>query len=190
MGKSKTRECNRCRTQVVVAAFNNSTIAHQCPHGRGCGIVYPRCPECDAGAPAQSKAGQMALSFDAKKETAQELHVDYEPDEFELPVRPASPNSAPYVVGSETSKRAAESVEAGLNQMQEQVLAAIRSDASGRTCDEVERVLALRHQTASARIRELACKSKIVDSGRRRVTRSGRAAVVWVLKPCGSEERL
>lgn len=189
MGKSKTRECNRCRTQVVVAAFNNSTIAHQCPHGRGCGIVYPRCPECDAGAPAQPKASQIALSFDAKP-PAQELHVDYEPDEFDIPVTPSMQKSAPYVVGSDTSRRAAESIEDGLNQMQEQVLSAIRSDASGRTCDEVEHVLALRHQTVSARIRELACKSKIVDSGRRRVTRSGRAAVVWVSKPSGSEGRV
>lgn len=47
------------------------------------------------------------------------------------------------------------------------------------TCDEVEIVTGLKHQTASARIRELALKGLIKDSGKRRLTRSGRKAVVY-----------
>ena len=49
----------------------------------------------------------------------------------------------------------------------------------GAVCDELEAALDMRHQTASARIRELAQRGLIVDSLRRRPTRSGRAAVVW-----------
>lgn len=55
--------------------------------------------------------------------------------------------------------------------------------AAGRTCDEVERLLGLPHQTASARITELGPNPNmlnlIVDSGLRRKTRSGRLAVAW-----------
>ena len=53
---------------------------------------------------------------------------------------------------------------------------------NGLTCDQVEELTNMRHQTASARIRELFVMGKIVDSGERRVTRSGRNAVVWKLK--------
>lgn len=42
---------------------------------------------------------------------------------------------------------------------------------NGATCAEVEQALRLPHQTASARIR---------DSGARRLTPSGRKAIVWV----------
>jgi hypothetical protein len=49
----------------------------------------------------------------------------------------------------------------------------------GGTCDELEQAMGLSHQTASARLRELNLKSKIVDSGERRKTRAGRAAIVW-----------
>jgi predicted transcriptional regulator len=49
----------------------------------------------------------------------------------------------------------------------------------GRTCDEVEQVTKLKHQTASARIRGLVQKGFIETSGRKRPTRSGREAHVW-----------
>jgi len=48
----------------------------------------------------------------------------------------------------------------------------------GRTCDEIEEVTGLKHQTASARVRELADLEEIVPIGTR-LTRSGRKAVVW-----------
>ena len=51
--------------------------------------------------------------------------------------------------------------------------------ATGRTCDHVERVLRMSHQTASARIRDLSKAGKIVDSGRREKTRTGRSAICW-----------
>lgn len=50
----------------------------------------------------------------------------------------------------------------------------------GATCDEVEQALAMIHQTASARILELAQVGRIIDTGRRRPTRTGRNARVYV----------
>jgi hypothetical protein len=49
----------------------------------------------------------------------------------------------------------------------------------GLTCDEVEWQTLLPHQTASARVNELAKTGAIVPNGKRK-TRSGRFAVVWV----------
>jgi len=51
----------------------------------------------------------------------------------------------------------------------------------GSTCDEAEEGLDMKHQTASARLRELVLKEFIVDSGMRRRTRSGRGARVYVV---------
>ncbi len=51
----------------------------------------------------------------------------------------------------------------------------------GATDDEVEFVTGMKHQTASARRRELVLKGDVRDSGRRRNTRSGCAATVWIL---------
>ena len=51
---------------------------------------------------------------------------------------------------------------------------------NGATCDEVEAALGLPHQTASARICELHRKLKIKDCLRKRRTRAGGKAGVWV----------
>lgn len=94
--------------------------------------------------------------------------------------------TAPYVAGSETSQAAAESVDGA--KLRGIVLACLRTwAAKGMTCDEVEASLGMRHQTASARIRELALSGAIVDSGTRRKTRSGRSAVVWLAVKRGEE---
>lgn len=52
---------------------------------------------------------------------------------------------------------------------------------TGSTCDELEVALLMSHQTTSARVRDLAKAGKIVDSGRRRLTRTGRKAIVWAV---------
>ena len=49
----------------------------------------------------------------------------------------------------------------------------------GLTCDQVEQVLSERHQSVSARIRELVIAGRIYDSGERRATRSGKEARVY-----------
>jgi hypothetical protein len=53
--------------------------------------------------------------------------------------------------------------------------------AVGATCEELEILLFLPHQTCSARIAELRRLGWLLDSGQRRLTRSGRSARVHVL---------
>jgi hypothetical protein len=87
----------------------------------------------------------------------------------------------PFVVGSDTSERAADSVSACAASIREQVFRCIhQAGAEGATCDEVEVTLGYVHQTVSARICEMSQRDWIVDSGRRRQTRTNRYAVVWV----------
>lgn len=95
---------------------------------------------------------------------------------------PYTEDGTPYARGSDTSHEAAESVDAST--LRGIVLGAIRKyQHYGLTCDEVEQLMQLRHQTASARINELHSKFfAIVDSGQRRLTRSRRKAVVWVAR--------
>ena len=78
----------------------------------------------------------------------------------------------------ETSRQAAASIKPHLSRLQVDILNLVIA-RNGVTCDEVERSLELRHQTASARIRELASSGLIQDSGTKRKTSSGRTAVVW-----------
>lgn len=96
----------------------------------------------------------------------------------------------PFVVGSDTSREAAESLVDALPQLQSLVYGFIRGRGlGGATCDEVEVGLGLRHQTASARVYELANKGLIIDSGLRRRTRSGRRAAVYVATGVGECKR-
>ncbi len=64
--------------------------------------------------------------------------------------------------------------------LREVVLNAIRdAGAEGLSSDEAEVVLTMTHQTVSARVHELARAGAIVDTGKRRRTRSKRLATVW-----------
>lgn len=94
-----------------------------------------------------------------------------------------SMDELPFVRGSDTSADAASSMLARAPALRARILALIISAPAGHTCDEIEQLTQLRHQTASARIRELVLKDQLRDSGARRVTRSGRQAVVWVATP-------
>lgn len=92
-------------------------------------------------------------------------------------------DTAPYVPGSETSQAAAEAIRPHLGAMAAKVYGYLRKAYKhGATDDEVEAALVMRHQTASARRRELVLKGLVVDSGTRRATSSGRTATVWVLR--------
>ena len=59
------------------------------------------------------------------------------------------------------------------------ILARLRKYRTGTTCDKLEQVLNMSHQTTSARINDLVRMGKIVDSGRREKTRTGRLAICW-----------
>jgi transposase len=86
-----------------------------------------------------------------------------------------------FARGSDTSAAAALSVDGP--KLRELVLFTIRASGHrGMTCDEIEQILDMRHQTISARVNELRNGGWIVDSGIRRPTRSNRNAVVWVVQ--------
>jgi len=87
----------------------------------------------------------------------------------------------PPFVDCDTSKEAAEKILPKAGSLQRLVLGVVRSRRPlGATCDEVEDVLKGLHQTISARVRELVQLGFIKDSGRRRTTRSGRKARVYI----------
>jgi hypothetical protein len=96
----------------------------------------------------------------------------------------------PFVKGSETSFQAAESLQPSLGKLEGMVLAYIELScgASGATDDQIEEALNLKHQTASARRRELELKGLVVKKYNekkvriKRKTRSGRNAGVYVSK--------
>lgn len=95
--------------------------------------------------------------------------------------RKSYPDQPGYERESVTSKAAARSVTDIQGTLQERAFAYILDAGDrGLTCDELEQLTEWRHQTASARIRELVLKNWIVDSGRQRQTSSGRKASVWV----------
>lgn len=65
--------------------------------------------------------------------------------------------------------------------LQSVIMAVIRAAGDqGLTCDEVEVQTHLPHQSASARMNELATKGSIYAVGKRK-TRSGRFAVSWAV---------
>lgn len=76
-----------------------------------------------------------------------------------------------------TSKEAANSVRKDAHRLGGRVLDIIKAKPS--TCDEIERMTGISHQTTSARIRQLALAGEVKDSGDKRPTSSGRRAIVW-----------
>jgi hypothetical protein len=60
--------------------------------------------------------------------------------------------------------------------------AVVRAGALGLTSDEIESMLGKPHQCVSPRVHELMVERLIVDSGKRRRTREGREAVVYVVR--------
>ena len=99
-------------------------------------------------------------------------------DLFDLPPRPKYPEVPGYVKGSDTSRSAANDVNANVQGLRKLILDHIKR-VGNATCDEVEAALSLRHQTASARIRELSLGGLLRDSGVRRRTRGGSSARVY-----------
>lgn len=78
-----------------------------------------------------------------------------------------------------TSTEAYISIKSTASSMREQIHSFLKLCSTGATCDSLEHVLGMRHQTCSARIRELVLNGSIKDSGERRPTRSGRNARVY-----------
>lgn len=83
----------------------------------------------------------------------------------------------PYYAGTETSAEAADGIVAHRSALLMKVYSAIKKKP--QTCWELEQLTGLAHQTASARIRELALQNHVRPSGLVRPTGSGRKAIVW-----------
>ena len=80
-----------------------------------------------------------------------------------------------------TSRLAHDSIRPHAASLRESIARVIADSAAhGMTCDEIEVHIGLRHQTASARIKELADAGRIRRTQRTRKTRSGRTAAVYV----------
>lgn len=91
------------------------------------------------------------------------------------------PPTVPHVSGSPTSRAAADSMRRPASGMRVRVLELIANFGSyGLTCEDVERLLQMRHQTAGPRIKELKDVGLVIDTGRTRPTSSGRQAAVYV----------
>lgn len=88
----------------------------------------------------------------------------------------------PFVPTSDTSRGAADRIEPVTGKLRLLVFQSILQSPHGRTDDEIEVLLDMRHQTASARRRELVQQGKVEDSGLTRKTRSGSPATVWVAR--------
>lgn len=85
---------------------------------------------------------------------------------------------------TDTQEAAFAAIEPHVDRLEAIVLDMIRRfPKNGVTCDEIESFANLSHQTASARITALKKRELIIASEERRLTRSGRKAIVW--KPWG-----
>jgi predicted transcriptional regulator len=82
-----------------------------------------------------------------------------------------------YVKTSETSRAAARAIAGHVSLLAELVYNLLSERP--QTCAEIEQATGLSHQTCSARFRELALANKIVNTGEKRPTPSGRRAFVW-----------
>lgn len=100
------------------------------------------------------------------------------------PYRPTYPEHPGHVKDSETSLAAADSVAESAETVRGRIHALIKQTGlHGMTCDEVEVALDGRHQTVSARIRELVLAGRIKLRGGvvpKRLTRSGREANIYI----------
>ena len=90
----------------------------------------------------------------------------------------------PSVRGSATSAAAAASVAGVTGPLRVQCYTVIHdAGRDGLTRDEVEVATGLKHQTATARVRELVKMGAVRETQRTRLTRSNRSAVVCIAAP-------
>ena len=77
--------------------------------------------------------------------------------------------------------------QAFLPELRREVCALYRAAADGLTSDQVERLTGRKHQTISALTTMLKQEGVLFESGRTRLTRSGRRAAVLVIDPAKVE---
>ena len=100
----------------------------------------------------------------------------------------------PLFNDTETSQEAANSVKNKIDSMRFKVLQCVKKHINGLTCDQVEEILNMKHQTASARLYDLSkCNppylvhrlEKDKHTFRTRLTRSGRKARIYYVTDLG-----
>lgn len=94
--------------------------------------------------------------------------------------------------GVRTSDEAAEAIEQDGSRLRRLVFRTIEKNiivdkSDGLTCQEVEKITRIKHETVSARIWELHTHGLLRDSGRTRLTKAKRKAIVWVVPTEPSE---
>jgi hypothetical protein len=89
-------------------------------------------------------------------------------------------DTLPYQRHSDTSKLAAFSMQAAAETQRGEVLRYLITRADGATDEEIQDALQMNPSAERPRRVELVRLKFIYDSGYRRVTRSGRFAVVWL----------
>lgn len=93
------------------------------------------------------------------------------------------PDQPGFEFGSDTSEAAAISIADHRTSMLARALMLLReAGGHGLTSDELEQITGWRHQTASARLRELVLLRFADDSDMRRPTSSGRTATVRIAR--------
>ena len=108
-------------------------------------------------------------------------------DQPDLFLHPTAPHN-----GTETSRDAAESILEHVNGMCRKVYDCVAAMPGGLTCEQVEQITGMKHQTVSARIRDLTtCQPPLLIIGKdenheviRRPTASGRTARVYFSAEC------
>ena len=91
-----------------------------------------------------------------------------------------------YVATSDTSYDAAKSIRADISALRRRVLSAVQAAPQGITCEQLEAITGLKHQTASARLKELQDRGQVdwkidprTGKHRRAVNASGRTAKLY-----------
>lgn len=88
------------------------------------------------------------------------------------------PETAPYIVGSETSEEAAENIAPRLSRLRQRVYDTLRSFGP-LTDEDLCNVTGLSASTVRPRRGELVDEAFVVDSGERRKVASGNRATLW-----------
>lgn len=90
----------------------------------------------------------------------------------------------PFVRGSATSEAAAEAIGEVTGHLRRMVFELLGEHLQGGLTDhQMQELLVMNPSTQRPRRVELVDQGFVIDSGRRRLTPSGRAAVVWIVRP-------
>lgn len=103
------------------------------------------------------------------------------PDLFDF-VTPPYRGEPPSQAHSPTSVAAAERIKKAIGPLHKEILAHLRNCIDGATDEEMQTQLGMAANTQRPRRCELAAMGKIVDSGKTRLTKSRRQAVIWRIK--------